>query len=150
MQSADVQNAYLNADNKKKVWLRAGPEFGSIKGKCFIVKRALYGLKLAGASFRSFLSGKLDELGFESCVADPDVWRWHAGKFDNTEYHEYFLTYVDDLIVISENAVKVLKTLSREVKVQNDLIEAPSTYLGAKLSYPKKKLEDGLFQVLIL
>ena len=137
VQCADVQNAYLNADNKEKVWLRAGPEFGSMKGKCFIVKRALYGLKSAGSSFRSFLAGKLDELGFESCVADPDVWRRLAVKFDNTEYYEYFLTYVDDLIVISENAVEVLKTLSREVKLKNDLIEAPSTYLGAKLSYRK-------------
>ena len=51
VQCADVQNAYLNADNKEKVWLRAGPEFGSMKGKCFIIKRALYGLKSAGSSF---------------------------------------------------------------------------------------------------
>ena len=58
-------------------------------------------------------------------------------KFDNTEYYEYFLTCVDDFIVISENAVEVLKTLSREVKLKNNLIEAPSNYLGAKLSYHK-------------
>ena len=51
VQCVDVQNPYLNADNKEKVWLRAGPEFGSMKGKCFIVKRALYGLKSAGSSF---------------------------------------------------------------------------------------------------
>lgn len=37
---ADVQNAFLSAPNLKKVWLLAGPEFGSEQGKVFIVKQA--------------------------------------------------------------------------------------------------------------
>eukprot|EP00980_Cylindrotheca_fusiformis_P023363 scaffold10416_cov115-Cylindrotheca_fusiformis.AAC.1 len=60
--------------------MRAGPEFGDDEGKCFIVTKALYGLKSAGSSFRAFMAKKLDELGFYSCPADPDVWRRPAKK----------------------------------------------------------------------
>ena len=41
---ADVQNAFLTAPNKEKVWLHAGLEFGLDKGKVYIVVHALYGL----------------------------------------------------------------------------------------------------------
>ena len=70
----DVQNAFLSADNLEKHWLKAGPEFGAEQGKTFIVVRALYGLKSASAAFRSFMASKLDEIGFKSSNANPDVW----------------------------------------------------------------------------
>ena len=41
--------------------------------KYFIVSKALYGLKSAGASFRSFLAKRFDAMGFVSCIEDPDV-----------------------------------------------------------------------------
>ena len=53
--SADVQNAFLTAPVLEKVWLTTGPEFGPEQGKNMIVVRALYGLKSASASFRSFM-----------------------------------------------------------------------------------------------
>ena len=75
VQGGDIQNAYLTAPNKEKHFMKAGPEFGELEGEFFIVSKALYGLKSAGASFRSFLAKKIDAMGFISCVADPDVWR---------------------------------------------------------------------------
>ena len=59
----DVKNAFLNAPCKEKVWWRAGPEFGADQGKILLVVRALYGLKSASVSFRSFMAKYLDELG---------------------------------------------------------------------------------------
>ena len=53
---ADVQNAFLTAPNKEKCWIVAGPEFGSEEGKTFLVVKALYGLKSASFSFRSFMA----------------------------------------------------------------------------------------------
>jgi hypothetical protein len=70
----DVQNAFITAPNKEKCWIRAGPEFGDNKDKCYIVARALHGLKSAGASFRSFMAQQLDDMDFKPCPADPDVW----------------------------------------------------------------------------
>eukprot|EP00980_Cylindrotheca_fusiformis_P001039 scaffold282_cov121-Cylindrotheca_fusiformis.AAC.1 len=141
VQGADIQNAYLNAPNREKVWIRAGPEFGDDEGKCFIVTKALYGLKSAGSSFRAFLAKKLDELGFYSCPADPDVWRRPATRSDGTEYYEYVLTYVDDLIAISVEARGILEEVAGHVKLKNDKIEPPENYLGAKLAF---KYKDGI------
>ena len=97
VQGSDIQNAFLSADNLEKHWMRAGPEFGAEQGKVFIVVRALYGLKSASAAFRAFMAKKLDEIGFQSSPADPDVWLRPAVKFNGDEYYEYVLMYVDDI-----------------------------------------------------
>ena len=52
----DIQNAYLTAKCREKIWIIAGPEFGSEKGKIMLVVRALYGLKSSGAAFRALLA----------------------------------------------------------------------------------------------
>ena len=54
--ACDIQNAYLTADCREKIWTVGGPEFGSEAGTIFLVKKALYGLKSAGAAFRSLLA----------------------------------------------------------------------------------------------
>ena len=125
VQGADIQNAYLIAPNKEKLWMKAGPDFGDNQGKYYVVSRALYGLKSAGASFRSFLAKKLDKLNFKSCIADPDVSHRPATKEDGSEYYEYVLTYVDDLIAVSQNAKKVLQDISQDIKLKNDKIGPP-------------------------
>ena len=142
VQSGDIQNAYLTAPNKEKHWMRAGPEFGEDEGKYFIVSKALYGLKSAGASFRSFLAKKFDAMGFVSCVADPDVWRRPATKENGDEYYEYMMTYVDDIIALSEDATSVMEELRQSgIKFKNDKIEPPTNYLGAKLT---RRVMDGV------
>ena len=51
--ACDIQNAYLTAPCREKVWTVAGPEFGPEDcGKTMIIVRALYGLKSSGAAFR--------------------------------------------------------------------------------------------------
>jgi hypothetical protein len=62
--ACDIQNAYLTADCREKIWTVAGPEFGSEAGTIFIVKKALYGLKSAGAAFRSLLADTLMDMGY--------------------------------------------------------------------------------------
>lgn len=140
---ADIQNAFLSAPNKEKVWLKAGPEFGAEQGNVFIVVRALYGLKSAGASFRSFLAKWLDEIGFKSSVADPDVWMRAAVKPDGEEYYEYILLYVDDILSISTKAKEILESMQGgTIRYKNNKIEEPDIYLGAKLA--KKKNKNGI------
>ena len=46
--SCDLANAYLCAECKEKVWIKAGKEFGSDEGAFMIIRKALYGLKSAG------------------------------------------------------------------------------------------------------
>ena len=113
--------------------MQAGPEFGELEGKYFIVSKVLYELNLAGASFGSFLAKKFDAMGFASCTADPDVWQRPATKANGEAYHEYVMTYVDDIITISEDVKKILEELAKDVKFKNGKIEPPEIYLGAKI-----------------
>lgn len=134
LRSADVQNAFLTAPNLEKCYMRAGPEFGENEGKVYIVRRALYGLRSASAAFRAFMAERLDQMGFTSSVADPDVWYRAAVKSDGECYYEYVLAYVDDLLAISVDPVGVMKQIEKRFKFKGDKIEVPSSYLGAKLS----------------
>lgn len=130
---ADVQNAFLTAPNKEKCWMIAGAEFGPDEGKTFLVVKALYGLKSASFSFRSYMAEKLSDLGFQSSLADPDVWLRAATKGDGEQYYEYVLMYVDDILAISCDAEAILKDVQTTFKLKNDRIETPEYYLGAKL-----------------
>ena len=78
----DVGNAYLNAPTNEKVYTIAGKEFGEYEGRVVVVVRALYGLKSAGASWRRHFATSLAEMGFTSCLADPDVWMKRQVKPD--------------------------------------------------------------------
>ena len=72
--ACNIQNAYLTAKCREKIWTPAGPEFGSESGEIMIVVRAFYGLKSSGAAFRSLLAETLYNLGYTPSKADPDVW----------------------------------------------------------------------------
>ena len=54
--SCDLENAYLNAPCREKIWFEGGLECGEDRGKVCVVVRSLYGLKSAGAAFRSSLA----------------------------------------------------------------------------------------------
>ena len=138
---ADVQNAFLTAPNKEKCWMIAGPEFGPEEGKSFLVVKALYGLKSASFSFRSYMAEKLVSMGFQSSMADPDVWLRAAVKSDGEKYYEYVMMYVDDILALSCDARMILEEIRGTFKFKNDKIEVPHYYLGAKL---QKKPINGI------
>jgi hypothetical protein len=58
---------------REKIQQRARKD-SSEQGKTLVIVRALYGLKSASASFSAHMAKKLDEIGFKSSVAEPDVW----------------------------------------------------------------------------
>jgi Reverse transcriptase (RNA-dependent DNA polymerase) len=131
--ACDIQNAYLTADCREKIWTRAGPEFGSEAGTVFLIKKALYGLKSAGAAFRALLAETLHDIGYTPTKADPDVWLRPAVKSDGFEYYELVLCYVDDILSISADPADALKGLQATFKLKDDKIEVPDIYLGAEL-----------------
>ena len=131
--ACDIQNVYLTADCREKIWMHAGPEFGFESGSIMIMKKALCGLNGSGATFRAHLAEKLHDIGFIPPRADPDVWCRPAVKPDGFEYYEYILCYVDDLLAISHDAEKVLKSVQETFKFKDDMIHQPDIYLGAQL-----------------
>jgi hypothetical protein len=132
--ACDIQNAYLTAPCREKVYTVAGDEFGSDSGKTMLITRALYGLKSAGASFRAFLGEHLHDMGYRPCLADPDVWLRPAVKPCGFEYYEYVLTYVDDCLAISYNPKATMEGIQAKFKLKNDKYAEPTDYLGATLA----------------
>ena len=142
VKAADIQNAYLTAPNKEKIWTVLGPEFGADAGRRALVVRALYGLKSAGASFRDHLADCMRTLGYLPCKADPDLWMKPCTTEDGRDYYSYVLLYIDDALAIHEDAVSVLREMDKYFKMQPGSIGDPNVYLGAKLR--QVRFQDGV------
>ena len=78
----DIQNAYLTSKCREKIYIIAGPEFGTDSGKIMIIFRVLYGLKSSGATFHALLAETLHDIGYVPLYANPDVWMQPAIKSD--------------------------------------------------------------------
>ena len=131
----DIRNAYLQAPSSEKHFIVCGPEFGLENvGCCALIRRALYGGKVAGADFWHHLRSCMDHLGFTSSRGDPDVWFRSAKRTTGEEYYEYVLLYVDDVLVISDNAEQVLRReIGQHFVLKDESIGKPTQYLGGKL-----------------
>ena len=138
--SRDIENAYLTAPCREKCWTIGGKEFGPDEGKPFIITKTLYGLKSSDAAFRALLAETLDDMGFRSSHADPDVWLHLAVNPDGEKYYEYVLVYVNDISTISFDPKEPMKGIQKDFKFKNDEIQEPNIYLGAKL---EKKMLNG-------
>ena len=64
-------------------------------------------------------------------------------KSDGSQYYEYVLLYVDDVLVISENAESILrKNLGRYFELKESSIGLPDIYLGGWVC--KVDLDNGV------
>jgi hypothetical protein len=76
----------------------------------------------------------MGQLGFFSSRADPDVWLRLSKQSTGEEYYEYVLLYVDDVLVISENAEKVQRSeIGQHFVLRDESIGPPLQYRGGKL-----------------
>jgi hypothetical protein len=141
----DVLNAYITAPITKKVWTTLGPEFGPDAGKTAIIVRALYGLKSAGAAFCAHLAYFMQQMGFSSCKAVPDLWmKEELRPDDNFKYYSYILVYVDDILVAHHDAMSVLERLNDYLPLKPSSVGDPDIYLGARLH--QTKLPNGVWE----
>jgi hypothetical protein len=83
----------LYGNTKEKVYITAGPEFGSpLYGKNLIINKSLYGLKTSAARFHEHLAESLLHLGFTMIKYDNDLW-----MIDEKLDYEIITIYVDDI-----------------------------------------------------
>ena len=144
--SADIGNAYLNARNKERVHVICGPElFGpEAEGKTAVIVRALYGLKSAGNAWRHHFSTYIrTELGYETTVADNDVYRKATVKPDGTKCYSYFIVYVDDIISIDTNPKRIMNKINNDFRLK-DGIDTPKMYLGTDVKAWDNQMGNGL------
>ncbi|MGH7954773.1 MAG: reverse transcriptase domain-containing protein, partial [Gloeomargaritales cyanobacterium] len=126
----DVSTAYLNALTKEKVYAIAGPEFGALAGRIVILLRALYGLKTSGNEWHAHFADALRSLGFKPSLIDPNLWMMKVQS-----WYEYICTHIDDFLIASRTAKKIMKQLLTIYKIRN--IGPPSYLLGADITRQK-------------
>ena len=131
---ADVQNAYLNAPIKEKVYTTAGLEFGAVnKGQFVLIVQALYGIKSSGARWRDHMAATLRNVSYVSSLADSDVLMKPQVKANGNEYWEYILCYVDDLLVIRHNPKQARAYLGSRYAPKEGSVKEPDASLGAEI-----------------
>ena len=108
----NILNAYVQAPVTEKVWTTLGPEFGKDARKTAVIVQAPYGLKSAGAAFRSHFARCMESLGNQSCKADPDLWLKSEIRPEvGVKYYSYLLCHVDEISCIHHNADSMLEWL---------------------------------------
>ena len=105
VKSGDIMNAYLTAPIREKVWTVLDKEWGPDAGKKAIIIRALYGLKSAGTAFRKHLADCMRVIGYKYCPAYHDLWYKAEVDMDGDKYYAYVLCYVDDILVVHNDAM---------------------------------------------
>ena len=82
-------------------------------------------------------------INFTSCPADPDVWMRPDIKSDGSKCYDYVLLYVDDALVVNENAESILRNeLGRYFELKEESLGPPDHCLGGKVR--KVQLGNGV------
>ncbi len=133
--SCDIQNAYLAAPNKEKVWTRFSDQLGpEYEGRKAIIAKALYGLRSSGGrSFRDYHAMNLGEHGFKSSKADPNLWLTSAKKPTGDSIYEYAISYVDDLVIQGVDPKNFMDALGKRFTLKPGSINEPDIHLGANI-----------------
>ena len=111
----------------------AGHEFGTDKGAVFIITRALYGLKSAGAAWRTFFAQALTRLEFKPMQGDRDVYIKPQTKPNGDRYYEMLLVYVNDILIISHDTKPIIDDIASQFCLKEDSLCTPNKYLGTMI-----------------
>ena len=118
-----------------------GLDVGEDRGKILVITRALYGLKSSCASWHATLASTLENMGFQSTITDPDVWRRKAQKPCGFEYYELMLVYVNDYMFVSHDPEPTLVNIDKIYQLKEGSLRKPDTYLGGQIY--EHHLNDG-------
>ena len=76
----------------------------------------------------------MEHIGFKSKGGNPDAWMRPATSPDGSAVYDYVLLYMDDCLVMSDNAEGILKKeIGRYFQLKPESIGPPSLYLGGHL-----------------
>ena len=125
VKAGDFENVYVTAPVTEKILTKLGDEFGVDADKRAIMVWALYGLKSIGAALRSHLADCMRHIGYTSCLIDNDLWMKPMTKANGESYYSYILNYVDDVLVISGEAVLILAWLDKYFNLKEVSVGPP-------------------------
>ena len=94
--------------------------------------RALYGLKSSGASWRKMFKDYIvSRMGFTPSTVDGDMYYRKNNDKNHAPYYELLLVYVDDVLAISHDPDRIMRTIGKGFEIKNDEWGPPTRYLGA-------------------
>ena len=130
--AADIRNAHLQAPSSQRNYIICGPEFGIDNvGHVALIHRVLYGRKSVGKDFWNHLRSCMHHLNCKSCPTNPNVWMQPSKKADRFPCYDYILLYMDDTLVVSENAEQILRgEIGKYFELKEELVGPPKIYLG--------------------
>ena len=130
--ATDISCAFLQSKCLEKIYTRAGAEFGpQLEGRLLLMNKSVYGTKTASAAFHEFLAHELAKLGFQPSKADADLW-----IKDCQSHYEYIATWVDDLLIVSNDPMKIISDLERIFQLKGT--GTPEYYLVADIRRVKQ------------
>eukprot|EP00957_Ditylum_brightwellii_P208693 15358546-Ditylum_brightwellii.AAC.1 len=101
--AGNIGNVFCTAPCAEKIWSVAGDQFGNKKGSTVVLKRALYGLKTALASFHQFLGDFLRVMGFVPSRSDQDLWLQSQRNMQDMTVLQHTLMILSSLPRIHQN-----------------------------------------------
>ena len=75
-------------------------------------------------------------MGYAPSKADPDLWILDCGT-----HYEYIATWVDDLLILSKDPMKVISRLQESYQLKG--VGEPSYYLGGDMK--KIKIDSNFY-----
>jgi hypothetical protein len=94
--------------------------------KNLIIDKSLYRLKTSAARFYEHLSESPLTLGFKKTKHEPDLW-----MVDKSSHYEYLATYMDDILIWSNDLMAVIKALEKTCMLKS--VGIPEYYLGGNV-----------------
>ena len=98
-----IGNAHLEYFTKEKVFIKFGPEFGSLQGQNLIINKDLHMLRTSGLRWNERLDDYLRDIAFKQCKMDPAIW-----LKDCEDYYEHVAICVDDLLIESKDPQTII------------------------------------------
>ena len=116
----NIQNTYLCALYREKIYCRVGSKFRSKTGKIIIIKIVLCELKSSSTTFRSILAKVIYNAGYYLTKADLDTCIELATKPNRFKYYEILLVCSDYILSTSNNPIKAINSTKIVFKLKGD------------------------------
>jgi len=128
----DIRTAFLNGELDEEVFI-AVPEglYDMYPGKCFRLKKAIYGLKQAAKAFWRQLLQCVEDIGFTRSAADPCLYV----KNDSRHGLILIVSWIDDLLIVG--SVEAVHDTRKQLQERFDCedIGALQEYIGCKINF---------------
>lgn len=99
----DIKNAFVQSDLAEEIYMQQPPGYEDGSGAVLLLNKSLYGLKQAPRVWHQTLTAHLFDLGCVQSQSDGAMFTFNDGRGSPV----YFLLYVDDIQIASEQLPRV-------------------------------------------